>query len=196
MADWVTIRADYVSGGGSFRVLAEKYGISVSSIKKKAAAEEWTANRTKLEPQLYQKTVRKVLEQKSDQNADRLTRILALSDTLLSKAEIAAAELTQHVVRNKHRERVIEYDAEDGKGRPYPTRETISDTEQIDFGIGPIDRMGLKQVASALKDLRDVAATPNTDEQSLSKIAEMMARLDKEAGADGVPEPETGGVSA
>jgi len=62
VADWVIIRADYVSGGGSFRVLAEKYGISIDAIKRKAAAEKWSEERTMTAPIIHQKTVRLVVQ--------------------------------------------------------------------------------------------------------------------------------------
>lgn len=176
VADWVSIRADYVSGGGSLRVLAEKYGISVSSIKKKAASEGWTANRTKIEPRLYQKTVRKVLEHKSDQAADRLTRILTLGDTLLEKAERAAKELDQHLVTNKKRERTITYGDPNAYGKP--TKEVIDDTEVIAVVEAPIDRMGVKQLASALKDLNDVVKVADTgNDASLTKARELLGGL-------------------
>ena len=188
MADWVSIRADYVSGGGSFRVLAERYGISVSSIKKKAAAEQWTANRTRVEPKLYQKTVQKVLEYKSDQNADRLTRLLGVGDLLADKLEQSAKQLGAYTILKRKGNRVVE----DDEGN----RRVVEDTEEIAVPCDSIiNTADAKRLASALKDLRDVAATPKTDEQSLAKIAEMMSRLDKEASSDGVSKPEADGVS-
>lgn len=172
MADWVSIRADYVSGGGSFRVLAEKYGISVSSIKKKAASDKWTANRTKVEPKLYQKTVQKVLEHKSEQNADRLTRILALNDTLLQKAALAAEQLDRKMITHKRKVKITE------KPQDGIWTETTTEDEILDVVDAPLDRQGIKLLASALKDLNDIAKVADSGkDESLAKARELLEGL-------------------
>ena len=174
MADWVKIRADYVSGGVSYSELAERHGVPLGSIKRHAAQEGWAAQRTEAESNRYQKSVRKVIERKAEHEADRLTRILALSDTLLEKAERAAKELDKHLVTNKKRERVITYGDPNAYGKP--TKEIIDDTEIIAVVDAPIDRMGVKQLASALKDLNDIARVTDKsgDEDALVKARELL----------------------
>ena len=91
MADWVSIRADYVSGGVSYSELAERHGVPLGSIKRHAAQERWAANRAEMEQNRYQKTVRKVLERKTDHEADRLTRLLAIGDNITDRLEEATS---------------------------------------------------------------------------------------------------------
>lgn len=89
-ADWMAIKTEYVTTRASMQKLAEKYGVSVSAIKRRSAAEKWAANRTRTEPKVYQKTVQKVIEKTANQEADRITRLLAVSDKLLRRVEQAA----------------------------------------------------------------------------------------------------------
>ncbi len=39
--DWLKIRNDYINGGGSYRVLAEKYGVNKDTIAARAKKEQW-----------------------------------------------------------------------------------------------------------------------------------------------------------
>jgi hypothetical protein len=49
IALWAAIRADYLSTGMSYKKLAEKHGVSLSTLKKRAAAEHWTRAREAVE---------------------------------------------------------------------------------------------------------------------------------------------------
>lgn len=40
--DWERIKAEYIAGGTSYRKLAEKYGVSFSTLRKVAAKEHWS----------------------------------------------------------------------------------------------------------------------------------------------------------
>lgn len=183
MADWVSIKAEYVAGGISFKKLAEKHGISVSSIKQHSAndpAGKWGEACTNAKPVLYQKTVQKFIERKSTHEADRLTRLLGIGDDLADKIHKATSELgTYAVIKRKQA-----YTLVDDEGEEHPVEDTVEIAKKTDAVICTAD---LKRIASALKDLRDVANTPRADELSLQKIADLMAGLDKEA-ADGAAE--------
>ena len=71
--DWLAIRNDYINGGGSYRKLAEKYGVSSSSLMQKAAKEKWKdereANIRKTEAKTKQKTQEKISEALSNEAA-------------------------------------------------------------------------------------------------------------------------------
>ena len=47
--DWLRIKSEYVNGGVSYRELSEKYGVSQSAIRKKAAAEKVEEAKDKIE---------------------------------------------------------------------------------------------------------------------------------------------------
>ena len=44
-AQWERIRDDFIATGQSYRELAEKYGVGLSTLKRRAAAEKWTTAR-------------------------------------------------------------------------------------------------------------------------------------------------------
>lgn len=69
-ADWLTIRNDYINGGGSYRQLSEKYGVSLRTIAKHAKDEEWqerkAENLNRVAMAVQQKTTEKIAESESE----------------------------------------------------------------------------------------------------------------------------------
>ena len=76
--DWLTIRNDYINGGGSYRKLAEKYGITLATIRRRAEAENWIKLREEHQHKINTKAAQKAQEKISD----------ALSDEAASKVRI------------------------------------------------------------------------------------------------------------
>lgn len=76
MPDWRVIRAEYVTGEMSMRELCEKYGISESTIRKRAAKEQWVEHRGEHRNTLCHMVEQKVAEQKAQDEAE----ILAVRD--------------------------------------------------------------------------------------------------------------------
>lgn len=72
-ADWLTIRNDYINGGGSYRSLAKKYGVSSSTIQIKGRKEKWVEQREEQQrmnnAKILQKTQEKISEAVSEQMA-------------------------------------------------------------------------------------------------------------------------------
>ena len=83
--DWKKLRAEYIKGGTSYRKLAEKYNVSFHTLRKQAAKENWKA----LRDETSAKTVTKIIEIESDHQADRMKRLLTVSDKLLMAVEDA-----------------------------------------------------------------------------------------------------------
>lgn len=84
--DLKRIKAEYIAGGTSYRKLAEKHGVSFSTLRKVAAKEQWTALRNKTRT----KTDTKISETVSDIEADKAVNIIDVADKLLDKiGEIA-----------------------------------------------------------------------------------------------------------
>ena len=80
MTDWEKIKYDYITGSDSYRMLAEKYGVSIDAIKRKAAAQGWTAERTKTTAEIHQNALAKVVERTSDLEADRVTTLMRIGE--------------------------------------------------------------------------------------------------------------------
>lgn len=83
--DWKKLKAEYIAGGTSYRKLAEKYGESLSNIKRVAKNERWV----ELKNQCQAKAATKIVEIESDKQAERMKKLLSVSDKLLEAVEDA-----------------------------------------------------------------------------------------------------------
>ena len=87
--DWDAIKQEYISTNISQRELAEKYGVSVSSLGKKCASEGWSGLRKKFRKKVEKKTMEKISRKKACELAkigacaDKLVRLIddSLNDT-------------------------------------------------------------------------------------------------------------------
>ena len=87
--DWKKLKAEYIAGGTSYRKLAEKHNVSFHTLRKQAAKENWKA----LRDETTTKTVTKIIEIESDKQAERMRRLLTVSDELLLVVEDAVKKL-------------------------------------------------------------------------------------------------------
>jgi uncharacterized protein YjcR len=81
--DWLKIKAEYIAGGISYRKLAEKHGVSFSQLKDVAVKEKWR----ELKEQAAEKATTKFVDKEASRAAERLSRIVAASDSLLEAIE-------------------------------------------------------------------------------------------------------------
>lgn len=79
--DWDKVKTEYISGGTSFRKLAEKYGVSFSSVRWHADQGKWTD----LKAKARQKANTKLVEKIGGQKASRSAKIITVADKLLNK---------------------------------------------------------------------------------------------------------------
>lgn len=79
--DWKRIKAEYIAGGTSLRKLAEKYGVSFSTIQKKSMEEKWGNLRKKSRRKVEEKIIDSVV----DKEAKKATDIIDVADKLLEK---------------------------------------------------------------------------------------------------------------
>ena len=81
--DWKKIKAEYIAGGTSYRKLADKYGVSFSTLRKVAAKEQWTELRNNAGAKRDTVLAEKI-GNKSAQIDDKYFRLV---DKLFDKAE-------------------------------------------------------------------------------------------------------------
>lgn len=79
--DWKKLKKEYIAGGTSYRKLADKYGVSFSTLRKTAAKENWRELRDKARA----KSDIKIVEAISDNDARKVLSVIDAADTLLSK---------------------------------------------------------------------------------------------------------------
>ena len=81
--DWNKIKAEYIAGGTSYRKLAEKYGVSFTTLTRTAQRENWVG----LRQQTENKTATKMVDVVSKKNAEIDDKYFRLVDKLMKKAE-------------------------------------------------------------------------------------------------------------
>lgn len=174
MADWNAIRQEYITDeSSSYRKLAEKYGVGMTALYNHAKSEDWVGQRKRLKD----KTITKSLEKISDKRADKMSRIMDITDKLLEKLERAVDELDIHLATKVTKVKEIEYNNDLRPDKP--TKETITETEEILETRMIVDRAGLKAVASSLRDIKEIQMIKSElDEQEQEA---RIARLRKEA---------------
>lgn len=79
--DWNLLKAEYISGGTSYRKLADKYNVSFSMICKMARKEKWTDLRTKK----VIKRDAKLAESIAEREVERANLLLDTTEMLLRK---------------------------------------------------------------------------------------------------------------
>jgi hypothetical protein len=79
--DWKRIKAEYITGGISLQKLAEKYGVSFSTIQKKSMEEKW-GNLRKKKRRIVEE---KIIDSISSKEAKKAIDIIDVADKLLDK---------------------------------------------------------------------------------------------------------------
>lgn len=177
---WVAIEHEYVTDISrkpcSLEDLAKKYSIPIQTVMDQSAKGKWSDKRREYK----EDTKKKALEKSSDKDAERIARLLQIADMATDKAKQALSELEQYVVRDKRKVRTVEY--KDNLAIGKPTREVVDEKETVRTENGPVDRLGLSQVTSALKNIKELYALP-VDMDSKKYQAEIDRRkAEKEGG--------------
>lgn len=93
--DWREVQAEYITdSNSSYRKLAKKYGIPVGTLQKRAIKEDWHQKKI----QSGQNSVAKTVEIIEQGQANRLSRLMIVTDKLLVKIEQTVDEITSESV--------------------------------------------------------------------------------------------------
>lgn len=84
MADWESIKTEYITTDTSYRKLGEKYGVHYKAIAARGKAEGWSQMRS----QHKDKTLTKIIEAIEGQKVDRAERLQTVTDKLLDKVAL------------------------------------------------------------------------------------------------------------
>ena len=86
--DWEALKQEYITTDISYRKLAEKHHAPLSSLMARGAKEGWVQIRA----QLKSEVVAKIIKVESDKQAERMKRLLTVSDKLLEAVEDAVSK--------------------------------------------------------------------------------------------------------
>ena len=176
MADWQAIKTEYITTDTSYRKLAQKYGIHYKVISDRGKAEGWV----ELRSQHRDKTLTKTLDKISDKQAQKMARIDLLTDKLLDKLEQAIKELDLQLAKHTDKTKTIEYNNDHRPDKP--TRDVVHEEEKLLEVKSIVDRQGLKQIASALRDIKEAKMLRSELDQQEQKarIAHLRKQADKD----------------
>ena len=86
--DWEALKQEYITTAISYRKLAAKYNAPLSTLMARGSKEGWV----ELREQYKSKTTAKIINIASNKQADRMKRLLDVSDQLLAAVEDAVAK--------------------------------------------------------------------------------------------------------
>lgn len=159
MVEWTQIRAEYITTETSYRQLAKKYGVPLTTLSRRAKKEEWKQERETYWDTVRTEVVQRTQEDAIDKHVDAAARISAISDRLLDRIEQAIEQLDRHMVQDRSRHKVVTYGKSDGDDRQ--VIEEIEEKEHKRWITGEIDRDGLKKIASTLRELKEIKGIRN-----------------------------------
>ena len=150
--NWEQFEKEFVLGSYKyvFEFLKEKNIKRGSSSQK--YTKDWIQKKEQYQNKLATKTLEKVIEKESTVLANKIFNTRQMASDLGFKIEEAMGELNKYIAKSVHKTKTIKYDYETKK----PSKETIEENEKIEEYFSIIDRKGLKELTSALKDINDI----------------------------------------
>ena len=171
LIDWATVKAEYVSGTMSAAKLADRYGISVSSISKKCASEHWQELRKQNQSETANKIAKKINTEKVKKTVREIDRVVAVASKLITKLNRAVNELDKDEELIKKKVTVKAEKSEDEKTATaeeeyrydYAKRKTLVNTKRA------------AEISKSLLNVRNILAdyTTEQDEENALGIIEI-----------------------
>lgn len=171
LIDWAAVKAEYVSGTMSAAKLADRYGISVSSISKKCASEHWQELRKQNQSETANKIAKKINTEKVKKTVREIDRVVAVASKLITKLNRAVNELDKDEKLVKKKVTIKAYKSEDEaiataeeeRSYDYAKRKTLVNTKRA------------AEISKSLLNVRDILAdyTTEQDEENALGIIEI-----------------------
>lgn len=176
--DWKQLEKEYILGEyKSVSSFLKDKGIKATGNTNKKT-KGWNDKRARKEQEKCKKTVEKVIEKESKKEAEKIIQIKDVANELLKKVLEANNELNIHLSTNKVKTKTVEYDYAVKK----PKKETVEEKEEIKSYKDIIDKKGLKELTSALKNLNDIlVVTPQLYELKKEKLELDKKKEEKES---------------
>jgi hypothetical protein len=176
--DWNELRTEYISTETSYRKLADKYNVPVSTIFKRAKKEDWVG----LKKQNNDNMVAITLDTCSEMQVKRMERLQDATDELLTKIEEAITELNIVLNTKTKKTKVVEYNNHERPDKP--TKEIVEEEIEVVETHSIVDRNGLKQIASALKDIKEIQMLKSDADmrEQEARIKNLQKQIDDDSG--------------
>lgn len=132
----------------------------------------WKNKKVLKEEQKSTKIIEKVIEKEAEKEAEKIIQVKDVANDLLLQIVKSKEELNKHLARNKKKTKTVKYDYKTNK----PSKETIEENEEVTSFISIIDRKGLKELTSALKDINDIINNKQNEEGNKQSLADTIQK--------------------
>lgn len=171
LIDWATVKAEYVSGTMSAAKLADRYGISVSSISKKCASEHWQELRKQNQSETANKIAKKINTEKVKKTVREIDRVVAVASKLITKLNRAVNELDKDEELIKKKVTVKAEKSEDKKAA------TVEEEYRYDYAKRKtlVNTKRAAEISKSLLNVRNILVdyTTEQDEENALGIIEI-----------------------
>lgn len=167
--NWKDLEKEYLLG--NYKSVREflKYKNIPNNGSTKKSTKGWKNKKVLKEEQKSTKIIEKVIEKEAEKESKKIISVKDTAEVLLLKINKSIDELDKYISRNKTKTKIVEFDYQVGK----PSKETTTEKEIIDEVSSIIDKNGLKQLTSALKDLNDII-NRNDNQEALDRLDELL----------------------
>ena len=107
--DWNVLKAEYISGGTSYRKLAEKYGVSQSTLRQRAAREKWSEQKNNVRTEAEQKMIDTISDEQSEQAVSAVSLISTAAMNFLKQIADESVKLINGEIDSEYRTKYSEY---------------------------------------------------------------------------------------
>lgn len=167
--NWKELEKEYLIG--NYKSVREflKYKNIPNNGSTKKSTKGWKNKKVLKEEQKSTKIIEKVIEKEAEKESKKIISVKDTAEVLLLKINKSIEELDKYISRNKTKVKTVEFDYQVAK----PSKETTTENEIIDEVSSIIDKNGLKQLTSALKDLNDII-NRNDNQEALDRLDELL----------------------
>jgi len=135
--DWGKIETDYMVNDLSYRQIAEKYGISESTVARRGSKNNWPEKRQQFASKVHTRALQKIASRRAGKEAAALSRVEELAERLLGKLDEAMQDdkqLYRHIL-------------------------TTSSRAQKETVLQKMDTKAVRDIASTMQTLADTLRT-------------------------------------
>lgn len=160
--DWIALEEEYIlSECVTISEFLKKKGITDNGTNRKYTT-GWNEKKRENREKRKIKTIEEVTKKKSKEDAKKILKIGDVAEKLLSNILKATEQLEEYMVSDEQRYKSVKRD-KDGK-----YVEIIQSKKQLTKQKGLIDRKGIKELTSALRDIKEITSDSNGNEGSQS----------------------------
>lgn len=105
-ADWAKIQAEYVNSSVSLPQLAEKYGVPISTLRKRSAGGKWSEKRKRYAEKTAERVSEKLHDREVRQTVRDIERVCKAAGKLIDKANLAISQLDKKIYISRDEQEV------------------------------------------------------------------------------------------